>query len=186
MTMARVPSPELSLVIEVDALPAEGETVTILADAAQRRALAARFGILAIDMLHADVVLKPGKKSDVVVGVALSADVVQSCVVSLEPVHQHIEDRFEVVFSPDVEEPTLPETVDFDDPAVQALLELPEPLIDGRIDIGELVAEGVALGLDPYPRQEGVTLDFDAPETQERDNPFAKLAGLKDRLENKE
>ena len=52
----------------------------------------------------------------------------------------------------------------------------PDPLIDGRIDLGELAAEFVALGLDPYPRKPGV--EFEAPERTEtkRTSPFASLA----------
>ena len=35
----------------------------------------------------------------------------------------------------------------------------PDPLIDGKIDIGALATEFVALGLDPYPRKPGVTFE---------------------------
>jgi hypothetical protein len=31
----------------------------------------------------------------------------------------------------------------------------PEPVIDGKIDAGELVAQYLSLAIDPYPRLEG-------------------------------
>ena len=37
----------------------------------------------------------------------------------------------------------------------------PDPVIDGKIDLGALAAEFFALGLDPYPRKPGV--EFVAP-----------------------
>ena len=51
----------------------------------------------------------------------------------------------------------------------------PDPIVDGKIDLGALAAEFLALGLDPYPRKPGVA--FDPPEPQGgRDSPFAALA----------
>ncbi len=35
----------------------------------------------------------------------------------------------------------------------------PDPIIDGKIDLGALAAEFFALGLDPYPRKPGVAVD---------------------------
>ena len=50
----------------------------------------------------------------------------------------------------------------------------PDPLIDGKIDLGALAAEFFALGLDPYPRKPGVS--FEAPEDAADDSPLADLA----------
>ena len=43
-----------------------------------------------------------------------------------------------------------PETFSIDDE------DEPDPIIDGKIDLGALAAEFFALGLDPYPRKPGV------------------------------
>ena len=40
----------------------------------------------------------------------------------------------------------------------------PDPIIDGKIDLGALTAEFFALGLDPYPRKPGAVLDAGAHE----------------------
>jgi hypothetical protein len=54
----------------------------------------------------------------------------------------------------------------------------PDPIIDGRIDLGALAAEFLALGLDPYPRKPGAAFEGAEPEP-ERDSPFAALARLR-------
>ncbi len=56
----------------------------------------------------------------------------------------------------------------------------PEPIVDGRIDLGVLAAEFMALGLDPYPRKPGAEftpLQEDAGDDDE--SPFAGLAALR-------
>jgi hypothetical protein len=62
--------------------------------------------------------------------------------------------------------------------------DLPDPIVAGRIDLGALVAEFLALGLDPYPRKPGV--EFAEPQGAAHEpvgeSPFAKLRGLKDIL----
>jgi hypothetical protein len=54
----------------------------------------------------------------------------------------------------------------------------PDPIIDGRIDLGALAAEFLALGLDPYPRKPGAAFDLGEAEP-ERESPFAALARLR-------
>ena len=52
----------------------------------------------------------------------------------------------------------------------------PDPVVDGKIDLGALAAEFFALGLDPYPRKPGA--EFVAPVAQAPpDSPFTALAG---------
>ena len=54
----------------------------------------------------------------------------------------------------------------------------PDPIVDGKIDLGALAAEFLALGLDPYPRKPGA--EFAAPVAEEDDDsPFAPLTELK-------
>lgn len=56
----------------------------------------------------------------------------------------------------------------------------PDPIVDGRIDLGALAAEFMALGLDPYPRKPGAAftpLQEDAGGDDE--SPFAGLAALR-------
>ncbi len=82
----------------------------------------------------------------------LSADVVQSCVVTLGPVPAHLEVDFEMSFSASAVEPAVADL----DPLAE---EGPEPIPEGVIDLGEAVAQQLAIALDPYPRAPGASLE---------------------------
>ena len=79
----------------------------------------------------------------------LAAEVVQSCVISLEPVASTIELDFTTLYGP--EQPGKSVIVDLD-------ADIAEPFDGEAIDIGEAVAQQLALSLDPYPRAPGARL----------------------------
>lgn len=172
------PAPaEFSRVFRVDDLPPSGSTVTLTADASECAALARRFGLLALRGLtvKARIVPRPvarGVGRSVRVDGAFEAEVEQECVVTLEPVSNRVADRFALVFADEVTpaEPDLSMDSEADEEA--------EPLVDGAFDLGEAVAELLALAIDPYPRAPGVV--FEAPEgmAEQRESPFAVLRRL--------
>ncbi|MEL6584873.1 MAG: DUF177 domain-containing protein [Pseudomonadota bacterium] len=95
--------------------------------------------------------------------------VIQTCVVTLQPVATKIDQTIERQFLPD-----RGDTIDQDDPD-----DLIEPLCD-VIDLGLIASEAVALLLPDYPRAADAALPEQAPfEEPERENPFAVLAQLK-------
>ena len=55
----------------------------------------------------------------------------------------------------------------------------PDPIVDGKIDLGALAAEFVALALDPYPRKPGARFEPVDVEPDRERIPFAGLARLK-------
>ncbi len=136
---------ELSRVVSVDRLPAG---LVIEATPAECAALAGRLHIAEVRALTCRWVLR---RQGVIVEAqgALEADVVQSCVVSLEPVEQHVSDRFVVRF--------VPEGADGEDGDPDAPDEL--PYRGSSIDLGEAASEQLALALDPYPRRGDAELD---------------------------
>ncbi len=142
--------PEFSRIVAVDRMEAV-ETLDIVADGAERAALARRFGLDSLDALTASVTLtKFGDGRRLRLSANFSADVVQSCVVTLEPVSSRIEDSFVLVYDEDAGGAAGAEIV--------VLLKgqnSPEPLPGNVIDVGEAVAEHLALALDPYPRAPG-------------------------------
>ena len=167
-------TPELSRPIPVDRLRTE-VTETVTATPEQRVLLAKRFGIVALDSLSAEIRLKP-ENGLIRVSGHLEADVVQNCVVTLEPFASHVEDDFTTDFSEHAVEEGTEEGDALFDPDYEA----PEPIEDGVIDIGELTAQFLALALDPYPRAPGVALErvWAGGEDAEK-SPFAVLKGLK-------
>ena len=167
--------PELSRMISVDQLGTGEKTIKVEAGPDERAALSDRFGILSITALTAAVRLKvmPGGVKVRLRG-HIEAEVVQACVVTLEPVAAHVVEDFELYYGPEADEEGEEIVIDVmaEDP--------PEPIIGGAIDIGEAVAEHLALALEPFPRAPGAqfTEVSEEPEEALRPNPFAALAAL--------
>jgi uncharacterized metal-binding protein YceD (DUF177 family) len=160
-------APEFTRSVDVNRLPS-GESVHDLAAApAERSALARRFDLLALDRLEAQVRLTPLPGGLVRLSATLSADLVQACVVTLEPVPAHIDDQFTLLFRPGVEEKAV---------VLSPAAELIEPLPAGILDIGEAVAQQLSLVLDPFPRAPGATA---ASPGEALASPFAALANWK-------
>ena len=173
---------EFSRIIATDCLDASGVTHEIEASVDERAVLARRFGLRSLDGLTATVQLKPVGGGMVRVNGGFMADVVQTCVVTLEPIAAHIADSFTVDYSPEAEDGSHREVIivpDAEDP--------PEPLVDRKIDIGEAVAQHLALMLDSYPRAPGAMIgpsvgDRSAKsDSADASGPFSALAALKNR-----
>ena len=126
----------------------------------------------------------------------IRATVKQPCVVTLEPVESRIDETFEAWFS-DPDQAIALSKAKHDKMAKSAGGEVPmldekddpEPIIDGQIDLGELVTQHLALALDPYPHAEGVKYEYgdDEPEKvpeEFKNNPFAALKDWKDKLDD--
>lgn len=185
MTQDTSPStaPEFSRRVIADTVSTAGTERTIEANPAERAALATRFDLFAIDSLTARVKLRRIRGEFIRVTGDLVADVVQRCVVTLEPVPQHVDDSFEALFAPDHLIPKEEEEIEVSF-ATGAEEDAPEPMDNGSIDIGELVAQHLSLALDPYPRKPGVAFEeiddpYEPEPEEEKPNPFAKLASLK-------
>jgi hypothetical protein len=162
----------LSRVARVDALPHEGQTVTIEATPAEREALASFFKLPAIGVLTATLRVEPWCRGGARVTGAVRGELTQTCVVSLEPFPATVDEAVDVRFAPEA-------AVDSRLPMKETVLladeDEPDPLIDGKIDLGALAQEFFALGLDPYPRKPGVAFEQGA-ESAPADSPFSALA----------
>lgn len=151
------------------------------ATAAERRGLAVWLGLAKLNLLEADVELTPWRRDGMRLHGRLRAEVEQICVVTLDPLQRIYEHAFERTFLPaqPVAMTSVAETVidiDADEP--------PDPVENGIVDLGVVLAEELALVIDPYPRKDGVSVDSEAvAETDTSVNPFARLIALKKRLE---
>lgn len=158
-----------------DVRQAEGKAVTLVADQAERVALARRFDIVRIDRLEAEVVLHRDGPAVDAKG-TLSADIVQSCAVSAEDLPVQIREPLAFRFVPASTGHTPDEEVELD------AGDLDEIEFSGStFDLGEAVAQSVALAIDPFAigpqaeeaRRKAGIVDQDAS------GPFAALAALK-------
>ena len=174
--------PELSRPVNVESLSDSAEVcLEINADAGERANLARRFGLVQLESLMASVILCRTAADDVSLSGSLKAAVVQTCVVTLEPVRSTIEARISRVFSPRATPEALDET--FIDPEGE---EPPEFLAGDVVDAGEVVAETLGLEIDPFPRLPGAVFTAaqvppEAEENTAKLGPFAALAKLKER-----
>lgn len=183
MKPANQSSSGLHLAISLAELGDEPARYSLVATPDERAALAQRFGLRDLAAMRADVTVELlGGRIALRVEGRIQADLTQACVVTLEPVQQHIDDSFRLDFGDpadvvDIETGELVLSADEDDP---------EPMPQGELDLGELLAEHLALAIDPYPRKPGVALEQVlqnngiALETA-TPGPFAALGGLKDK-----
>ena len=202
---------ELSRVVSVkDILScASPLDISIVAEQGELDALAKRFDLLGISSLSANVRLSPVpallkgvKDSDAMPDILLEADfkanLTQTCSVSLEPVEDEIKAHISQLFSPGWQAGDGDESMDFEedgefsdfadaDEENDIMPDPPEPIIDGKIDVGEFIAEELAVRIDPFPRKKGVEFEWvsdDSNNSGGAPGPFAALAALKDGLEN--
>jgi uncharacterized metal-binding protein YceD (DUF177 family) len=139
--------------IEASSVSARSVDRQLDASPAERAALAEVLDLQAIDRLVAKLTLRRLSSGLIEVKGALESEVVQTCGVTLEPVPAKVAETFRLTFGDAQPEPDLSEIdIDFEDS------DPPEPILDGKIDLGALVAEQLSLGLDPYPRKEGAAL----------------------------
>lgn len=137
---------EFSRVVALDTIGAGGRDVAIDADSAERGALARRFGWVRIDRLSAAATLT-ARAGGVDATGRLSAAIVQPCVVTGEGVPAAIAEDFALRFvaaahaAPDGDE------VELGDADLDVL-----PIEGGGIDLGEAVAQTLALAANPWPR----------------------------------
>ncbi len=151
------------------------------AEPEEREALARRFGLVAIDRLAAETEIARKGESVIARG-RIDAAVIQSCVASGEPVEAAIDEPFELEFRPS------PGAGQHDEEIELGESELDIVFYDGAaVDLGEAVAETLALALDPYPRAPGAAEALKAAgvKSEEEAGPFGALAGLRDKLKGK-
>lgn len=152
----------------------DGDRVDLAADDRECQAIAKRLGLGSVDRLEAHATLE--RRGEVVRAQGrLYASLAQSCVVTGEPVPEHIDEPFSLIFVPEPEAGT-DEEIELGESDCDTVFH------DGStIDLGSAIADTLALSLDPYPRsaeadaalkEAGVMSEVEA-------SPFAALAALK-------
>lgn len=185
---------EWSHFVVVDDLGEAGVRVKMSPNAQQKTDLARRLDIAAVEDIAADLMVSPSKGGIIHVAGKFTAKIEQTCVVTLEPLHNVIEEEIDAWFS-DQEQMVSFAKVKKEQQVKKAHAEVevldeaedPEAVINGRIDLGELVTQHLSLAIDPYPHKEGATHEF-IDDTKKADkttavrrNPFEALKDWKEK-----
>jgi uncharacterized metal-binding protein YceD (DUF177 family) len=182
------PTSEFSRIVTVEPWPQGGMAFEVEADPAELAALARRFDLLELTMLRGTGRLDRSPDGrDIWLRGRLEADGVQECVVSLEAVPATVRERLERRYRP---VDAIPERAAQDEDAwIDPDEEEIEPLVGGRIDLGETMAEELGLCLDPYPRAPGaeaLVVEHLGPDVrlgppEPAESPFAALRQLQEK-----
>lgn len=172
--------PEFSRPYRLDAIGGEPRAVHIEADEAERAALAERFGLVSIATLEADATIRREGVRVWAQG-RLRGRGVQSCVATGDPIKARVDEPFSLRFDPEGE--AAGDEVELDEADLDLL-----PYEGGSIDLGEAVAQGFSLALDPFPRvadaeerlrAAGVKSEEETEQARIETSPFAALKTLK-------
>jgi uncharacterized metal-binding protein YceD (DUF177 family) len=184
--------PEWSVLIDAQTVTSNPQKSRIAASEDVRKALAVRLGLATISSLSADVTLHREKGNVIHVNGLMKANITQPCSVSMDPVQTQIEETFEgwyadqerIVMLAKARHERLGRLADSEIPILDES-EDPEPLVNGMIDIGELVVQHLSLAADSYPRRRGleeaevVEVTVGEPGAGLRKNPFEALKNWK-------
>jgi len=144
---------EFSRIVPLARLSKEGEEHHMEGTVEECMALARRFDLVSLKCLRANVTVRSfGKRGGVTLVGTFEANVVQSCVITREPVTTHVKESLNLLLEPRGEEAAENHRVELvlSSEEVEA-----EPLEGDELDIGECVAQYLNLALDPYLRQPG-------------------------------
>ncbi|NRP71024.1 hypothetical protein ILFOPFJJ_01907 [Ensifer psoraleae] len=175
--------PAFSYPVKVGHISANAVSFHLSANEAERRALANLWNVDEVLSLDADLQIARWKKDGVKIKGDVAARIVQSCVVTLEPVEADISEPVEAIFVPEgsrlarqAQNDGGEMVLDPDGP------DIPDTFSGDTIDAGVVVSEHVALAIDPYPRKEGVVFGERIESSAADDklpNPFAALKDWK-------
>lgn len=159
-------------------LPVAGYQTTIRAHPEELKRLAEWADVDEVSRLEANVTVTPGSKTRFHLETEFVADVVQACVVTLEPVRSHIERRFtrELYFAPGLH--GFADKGGLVTPAA-AEDEAPEEIESPQYDLAGPLREEFALAIDPYPRAPGAAFAASGDVDEPPESPFTVLETLK-------
>jgi uncharacterized metal-binding protein YceD (DUF177 family) len=164
-----------SFPVRVNDIDRQGRTYSLEAGEEARAGLAEAFGILGVERLASELRVRETQAGYSVRG-PLEAEVVQTCVVTLEPVRQAVNEEIDLLLRPAGDDGRRDSRLA---PVGGEDADAPDAFTGGVIDLGAIVSEHLALGLDPYPRAPGIAFS-PHEEGGKEPSPFAALARLKD------
>jgi hypothetical protein len=168
-----------SVPVIVAQIPDTGLHREIEANRATCDAMAVVAGLRDILSASASLDLTLEKAGRVHVAGRVRARIGQTCVVSLDPIENDIDEAIDLIFAPPEQISELADLVV--DDAAESDAEIPdppEPIENGVIDLGRLATDALFLGIDPYPRKPDAVFEPQVVAADPEDHPFAALKAL--------
>jgi len=175
-----------SVPVVVAQIPDTGMLREFEANPMECRAIAELGGLRDVLSARAALDLTPMREGRVHVTGRVKARVGQTCVVTLDPIENEIDEAIDLIFAPPEQ---IPDLADLVEDAAESDVEIPdppEPIEGGVIDLGRLATDALFLGIDPYPRKPDVIFEPPAVPDDPEDHPFAALKALKQDLDQAE
>jgi hypothetical protein len=167
-----------SVPIVVAQIPDTGLHRDIEAGKAVRDRMAEVAGLRDIMSASASLDVTPKGGGRFQVAGRVQARIGQTCVVSLDPIENDIDEAIDLIFAPPEQ---IPELADLVDDAAESDTEIPDPpetIENGVIDLGRVATDALFLGVDPYPRKPDVVFEPPVVADDPEDHPFAALKAL--------
>ena len=159
-------------------IPDSGLSCEIEASPAQRTTMAEMAGLRDIAWARAAFRLMPESGGMVHVTGRVRARIGQTCVVTLDPIENDIDEAIDLMFAPEGAISQLPAPAGDEDEAGETP-DVPEPIEGGAIDLGRLATDVLFLAINPYPRKPGAVFEPRVAAPDPADHPFAALKSLR-------
>lgn len=170
----------ISFRVKILRLPEKGLPVTIRPDEETCAALARLHGLVAVKSFHAELMVSNWKRDGIEVRGRVRAEVVQTCVATLEPLDEKVDEQIEGLFVPQRSKLA---RFDLDGEGELVLdpdgPDLPEIFEGDSIDVGAFAEECFGVALEPYPRKPEVDTVIATVGEPEFGPMAEKLAALK-------
>jgi hypothetical protein len=188
MKHAKLPNREFSFAVNADDIASTPVSFSFSPNESERAAIAKRLDVLSLTRAEAKIECTRESGHIIHVRGEFSADITQECVVTLDPIQSTIGDEFESWFS-DKDHIASFKKAQIEAKAKKEFIETPmleehedpEPLENGKIDVGELFVQFLSLAVNPYPQKPGVRVADVTKQKSDDDqkfmpqNPFAAL-----------
>jgi hypothetical protein len=162
---------------DLSGLSDAGFELAVTASPDELRRLAEWAGVDAVSRLEARIRVSPRSRSEFLLETNFEADVLQTCVVTLEPLQSHIVRSFTRTVR------LVPGRLRHADrgglvPPAAAEDDVPDEIESLRYDLAAPLREEFALAIDPYPRAPGAAFELPGDDAGP-ENPFTVLEKLK-------
>jgi uncharacterized metal-binding protein YceD (DUF177 family) len=164
--------------VAVAQIPDTGLHRDIEAGEAVREAMAEVAGLREILSASASLDVTPKGGGRFHVAGHVRARVGQTCIVTLDPIENDIDERIDLIFAPSEQIPQLADLVDEAAESDEEIPDPPEPIVNGVIDLGRLATDALFLAIDPYPRRPDAVFEPPVVADDPEDHPFAALKAL--------